>query len=320
MQAYVATQQLDKAEQAMNALEKAGGVDVARIYVSIGRQLEESYKRLRAAGDDKAAAKAAGGFEFFMARLVARPAAESNFGTLYWVAETFMTLGDSLVGSDGEPPAKAMEYYKKAAEVYEKILKACEADPKFAPKPGATVAIQIRLARCLRSQREFERAMQVLVEVLKTRQTLLQAQREAAYTYQAWGEDQPGYYVLAIRGGRKAARKDGSIINLVWGWGEIAHKVQYVKKLSNEFHEARYNLALCQLKYAESKTGKQRSEQLRQAEGAILVIQVIEPKMGGPTWYGKYDTLLRKIQGLLGVKQDKQGLKAAEKVASPAAK
>jgi len=55
--AYVATQQLDKAKAAMNALEKAGGVNVARIYVSLGRQLEDSYKRLRAEGDGQSGGK-----------------------------------------------------------------------------------------------------------------------------------------------------------------------------------------------------------------------------------------------------------------------
>jgi hypothetical protein len=252
--------------------------------------------------------------------LAARPAAESNFGTLYWVAETFMTLGDSLTSSEGKPPAEAIEYYKKAAGVYQTILKACEADAKFAPKPGAIVAVQIRFARCLRSQREFEKALQVLVEVLKTREISLEAQREAAYTYQAWGEDEPGYYILAIRGGHKVERKDGSVSYLIWGWGAIARKVQYVKKFNNDFHEARYNLALCQLKYAESKNGKERTEQLRQAEGAILVTQAIEPEMGGEKWYSQYDALLLKIQRLLGVKESKQGLKAHEKALSPATK
>jgi hypothetical protein len=320
LRAYVATQQLDKAQEAMNALEKAGGVNVSQVYMSLGRQLEASLKRLRAEGDDKAAAKAARGFEFFLTRLAARPAAESNFATLYWVAETFMTLGDGLPASDGKPPAEAMEYYRKAAGVYEKILNACESDAKFAPKPGAITAVQIRLAGCLRCQREFAKSLQVLVEVLKTRETLLQAQREAAYTYQAWGADEPGYYVLAIRGGHKAERKDGSVSNLVWGWGAIARRVQYLKKFNNDFHEARFNLALCQLKYAESKTGKERNDQLHQAERAILVIQTIEPNMGGQKWYGQYDTLLRSIQGLLGVKEDKRGLKATEETSSPSAK
>ena len=320
LRAYVATQQLDKAEKIMDALEKAGGVNVARVYMSLGRQLEESFKRLRADGDEKEAAKAARGFEFFLTRLAARPAAESTFSMLYWVAETFMNLGDSLASGDGKPPAEAMSYYKQAAEGYEKIIVACKADPKFAPQPGALTAVQIRLARCLRRQREFEQSLQVLVEILKTRETLLDAQREAAYTYQAWGEEKPGYYERAILGGHRAERKDGSVSHLVWGWGGLARKVQETEKYKDIFNEARYNLALCRLKYAESKNGQERVDQLRQAEADILVVQRIRPEMGGEKWYDQYDALLRKIQGRLGVKEDKQGLKAAENELSPASK
>ena len=321
LRAYVATQRLDKAKETMNALEKAGGtVNVTRIYITLGRQLEESLKRLRVEGNDKEAAKAVRGFEFFLARIAARPAAESSFSALYWVAETFMNLGDSLASGDGKPPPEAMNYYQQAAEVYEKTIVTCNADPKFAPQPGATTAIQIRLARCLRRLGEFEKAMDVLTEILKTRETLLEAQREAAYTYRAWGEEKPGYFMLAIRGGHKIERKDGSVSYLVWGWGGIARKVQEIKKYSDIFNEARYNLALCHLRYAESQSGQEQVKQLRQAEGDILVIQRIRPEMGGEKWYGQYDALLRKIQRRLGVKEDKQGLKAAEKELSPAAK
>jgi hypothetical protein len=42
--------------------------------------------------------------------------------------------------------------------------------------------------------------------------------------------------------------------------------------------------------------------------------------MGGKKWYGQFDALLREIQRLLGVKEDKQGLKADEKKLTPAAK
>ena len=108
----------------------------------------------------------------------------------------------------------------------------------------------------------------MLVEVLKAREISLEAQREAAYTYQAWGDDEPGYYILAIRGGHKVERNDGSVSNLVWGWGAIARKVQYIKKFNDAFHEARYNLALCQLNYAESKSGKQRPISCTRPKGA----------------------------------------------------
>jgi tetratricopeptide (TPR) repeat protein len=321
LRAYVATQQLDKAERTMNALEKTGNpADVARLYMNLGRQLEDSFKRLRAEGNEKEAGKAARGFEFFLTRIAARPAAESTFATLYWVADTFMTLGNSLAQGDGKPPADAMRFFKKAAEVYEKIIAACKADPKFASQPGAITACQIQLARCLRRQGEFKQSQQALVEVLKTRETLLEAQREAAYTYQAWGEDEPGYYILAIRGGHKVERKNGGVDYLIWGWGGIARRVQFIDKYNDTFNEARFNLAMCRLKYAESKKGQDRIDQLRQAESDILVVLRLQPKMGGEKWYGQYDTLLRDIQRRLGVKEDKQGLKAAEKEMSPGSK
>ena len=97
------------------------------------------FERLRAEGNREEAAKAARGFEFFLSRIAARPAAESTFGTLYWVAEAFMNLGDSLALGDGTPLPEAIHYYRQAAAVYEKIIAACKADAKFAPQPGALV-------------------------------------------------------------------------------------------------------------------------------------------------------------------------------------
>jgi cellulose synthase operon protein C len=320
LRAYVATQQLDKAEKAMNALEKVGGsVNVAKLYVNLGRQLEQSLKRLRAEGNNAEATKVARGFEFFLSRIAARPAAESDFNSLWWVAETFMNLGDSLSG-DGQPPPEAVKDYKKAAIAFDKIVAACEANPRFAPQPDSLTDVQLRLARCLRRMGKFEEAMAVLVEVLKTREKLLSAQREAAYTYQAWGEEKPGYFMLAVRGGHLVERKDGRPAHLVWGWAEIALKVQYMESRQDVFYEARYNLALCYFKFAKSNAGQQQLDQLRQAEQSILVVQRLRPKMGGKKWYDQFDALLRQIQKDLGVKADQQGLNAAEQKLAPASK
>ena len=49
--------------------------------------------------------------------------------------------------------------------------------------------------------------MDALVEILKVQNNMLEAQREAAYTYQAWGEEKPDYYLSAIRGGAGSSRK-----------------------------------------------------------------------------------------------------------------
>jgi cellulose synthase operon protein C len=313
LRAYVATQQLEKAEATMNALEKSGGAgNIARIYIGLGRQLEEALKRLRAEGKQEEAAKVAHGFEFFLTRIAARPAAEATFSALYWVAETFTNLGDSLSSDGRKPSPEAVKNYGKAANTYEKIVEACRADPNFAPTAGSLTSVQIRLARCLRRLGKYEEALDTLVEVLKIRDNLLDAQREAACTYQAWGAEKPGYFVLAIRGGRKVVRKDGSSVNLVWGWGGIANRVQNVEARHDIYDEARYNLALCRFKYAQSKTGQEQADELRKAAQEILIVQRIRPEMGGQKWYDQYDALLRKIQKDLGVKEEKQGLKAAE--------
>ena len=152
----------------------------------------------------------------------------------------------------------------------------------------------------------------MLVEVLTARETLIDAQREAAYTYQAWGEQDPDYFLLAIRGGHEVERKPGGTANLIWGWAGIARKVQFVDAYEDLFDEARYNMALCRLGFALSRPGDEKTQLLRLAEQDILLIQRLRPEMGGKKWYPQYDALLRKIQGLLGMSEDQQGLKAAE--------
>jgi len=230
LRAYVATQQLEKAEETMNALEKAGGPrNVTKTYIGLGRQLEDSLKRLRAEGNQEEAAKAARGFEFFLTRIAARPASESEFGVLYWVAETFMNLGDSLSPDDAEPSPEAVADYQKAAGAFTKIIEACQSDPRFVPQRGLLTNVQIRLARCLRRLGRYEEALDTLVEILKTRENLLSAQREAAYTYQAWGEEKPRCFLSAIRGGRRLCGRMEALPIWSGDGAESPGKVQNLK-------------------------------------------------------------------------------------------
>ena len=76
---------------------------------------------------------------------------------------------------------------------------------------------------------------------------------------------------------------------------------------------ARYNLALCRMKYALGKFDPEKIDVLRQAEQDILVVQRLRPDLGGKKWYDQYDALLRKSQQSLGVNADQQGLKTAER-------
>ncbi|MFH1268020.1 MAG: hypothetical protein ABIK89_20070, partial [Planctomycetota bacterium] len=95
LRAYVAAQQLDKAEKIMNSLEeevaKRGDADAAktltRIYISLGRELEGLLERLRKEKKTEELKKVSDGFELFLTRISERK--EGNtFNSLNWVAET----------------------------------------------------------------------------------------------------------------------------------------------------------------------------------------------------------------------------------------
>lgn len=311
LRAYVAAQQLDRAEDTMNLLEKiSGGENLTRIYFSLGKQLEESLKRIRDKGSEEDATVVARGFTAFLTRLSTRPRKETTFNMLSWVAEMFMTLGGKLDPGNGKLPAEAADYYKKAADTYRIIIQACRADANYGPQPTSIYSAQIRLARCLRQMRKYGQDMDVLLEILKVQNNVIEAQREAALTYQKWAEDNPEFYISAIRGGRK----DESGGYVVWGWSRIARRVQGKPNLENLFHEARYNLALCRFKYAMSKSGQEQNELLEQAKSDITVVETLYPQMGGQQWRDQYDALLKKIQKGLSLPED--GLKALQKKAS----
>ncbi|MFH1920219.1 MAG: hypothetical protein ABIP48_10080, partial [Planctomycetota bacterium] len=407
LRAYVGAQELDKAEEAMDALETmiAAGGDAAtagkltEIYIMLGRELQETLKRLRQENKNDEAEKVAGGFEVFLSRISKREKG-NTFNSLNWVAETFYNLGASLDPDGQETPEKAKDYYKEAATTYVKILKKIkeqkqpppsdfrpaieqvvaiftkinedkqvppshsraaieqvratltkinedkqvppshfraaieqsvgiltkitedkdvppgpltasvnqsvvilikikEDSAPFAPS-GAATNIQVRLAACLRALNQHAEAMKFLLNILNESERRVDVQIEAARTYQDWAklEGKSGYYNFAIKGGNKVGDR-----YLVWGWGGVARRVAPYDKYQSTFHEARYNLALCRLKYAQSQQGAEKADTLEMAEKDILSTQLLYPTMGGDEWYPKYDALLKNIQRLRGVKR-----------------
>lgn len=308
LRAYVGAEQLEKAEETMNGLESlvAEGGDAAaasrltEIYIMLGRELQEMLKRLRQENKLDEAEQVARGFELFLERISGREAG-NNFGSLNWVAETFYSLGASLDPGGEALPAKAKDYYTSAATTYLSILTQIKKDKKGDWAPAAAAAsIQVRLAACLRALDEHDRAMKLLVTILKQRENRVDVQMEAARTYQDWAgmEGKSGYYNFAINGGQK---QNGHY--LVWGWGGIARRVAAYEQFRSTFFEARYSLAVCRLKLARSKLGEEKQKLLEMAEKDITRVHQLYPKMGGQESYDRFDALLKTIQKLRGDKR-----------------
>jgi len=290
---------------------------LTQIYIRLGHELQEQMERFRKERKTTELEKVGHAFDLFLTQISKREAG-NNFYSLSWVAETFFSLGSGYDPGGQTLPDQARTYYQQAAAAYQKTLDRCKADPQFAPTPEAIVGVRVRLARCLRRLGQYPEAMDLLTAGLQERANFIDAQVEAAYTYQAWGEKKPGYFQLAIGGGRRYKKADGTEDYLVWGWGKISRIVAANANFAAVFFEARYNIPLCRLKSALNLTGDERKAALAQADRDIVIVQMLYPEMGGAEWYARFDDLLRKIQELRGLPV--VGLQGPKTASVPAAK
>lgn len=323
LRAYVGAQQMEKAEKAMASLDdyvakKPGGdqATLTRIYISLGRELEEQVQALKNDPTKKEALdKVLQGFETFLTKLSDRKEGNS-FNSLSWVGETFFRLGSGL-DTGGAVTEQAKDYYAKAFTAYDNLITLSKKDAKFAPSADAITALEIRLSMCERRQGKYKEALDRLEAILKTNDKLLEAQRQAAYTYQEWATQNPGYFLNAMLGGRPNPKTKK---NTIWGWHMLSIMVQTNPNKDigeGVFHEARYNLALSRYKHALVLSPAEKLEKLKSAQTDITITYRLRPTMGEKyQWKDKYDKLLQDVQKALGEKAT--GLSGLETV-QPAA-
>jgi hypothetical protein len=155
---------------------------------------------------------------------------------------------------------------------------------------------------CERRLGKHKESLDRLMKLLQQNNKLLEAQRQAAYTYQEWAAKDAGYYLNAMLGGR---RNTATNQNIFWGWHTLSVMVQRhpSKDLSEGvFHEARYNLAECRYRHAMAQSPAEKLEKLKLAQQDIAVTYRLRPSLGGPEREKKYDKLLQDIQKALGQK------------------
>jgi tetratricopeptide (TPR) repeat protein len=301
LQSYVGVRDLDRAEQIVEELEAAiaesgdseAGRRLTTIYIQLGRDLQEQLERLRSEKRNEQIEQVSKGFELFLTKISQRDKG-NTFSSLLWVAETFNSLGQGFDTGGATLTAEARNYYEKAADTYRRILLNID-KPEFKAPANSTDAIKVRLARTLRKLGQFKEALSLLYSVLKERPNMVEAQFEAAYTYQAWGEQRPPYYGIAISGSQQYKE--------IWGWSALSRKLIRSPQHSEAFHEARYNLNLCLYQWALKETeAAAREKKLNQSKNDIQAIARLFPQMGGREWYNKYNDLYKKIQKALGEK------------------
>lgn len=247
LRAYVGTQQIDNALQAMSKLESVGGQDTTAIYTELGRELQQELARLKESGKKKRLQEVRTSFELFLSKVYEKRD-KTDYNSLLWIGETYFGLGQA-VGADDQSAADA--YLTKAGQAYSEILDNDLADD------GTAVAVRLRLARCQRALRQYESALELTKTILTERIMQLDVQFEAAHILADWGSDPATGETDRIKealGGIKGP--DGQ--KLVWGWQTLATRLNNRQGtdewegLKSKFMDASYESLRSRLRLAET--------------------------------------------------------------------
>jgi cellulose synthase operon protein C len=303
LRAQIGRHKVDASIEAMQGLEKIAGASgaegVTAIYVSLGKEIEKEIGRLIASNDQARLSEVRKSFDKFLEEL-SRRSQTMSYGSLLWIAETYTGLGEGM----SDDAATAHEYFGKAAATYELLLTKASADTSPTAK-DRVLSLDLRLANSRRRQGEYERALETVRTVIAQRPKMLDFQVVAAGILQDWGAspaaDAEHRSLEAIRGTRDSAPGP------VWGWAEVAARVQRVlaagkadNELREKYFDARYNIPVCRRQCAlAEKDPAMRSKILEVALGEIRAFAMVSTDVTEDAWK-RLDGLYQQIEHDLG--------------------
>lgn len=318
---FIGTQQIDKAQQAMDLLEKqagSGGEAAAKLtalYLSMGRDLQEQLRGLAGeAAAPERAAKLLAGFETFLERVAER---DTKIASQMWVASTYDALASGEGAGAVVSKAQREKYLAKAAEVYERLLGSGAAEvAQYEP------TLRLKMAGIYHDRGQWDDARKHIDWFLTdaSRQNMIDAQIASAKLAQAAGEATTDASAAA-KEFREAVSGDTSGGRVSWGWGGIANKLvrqaftgtdERAARAQSQFFDARLNLARCRLAWAE-KSDSSRDKLLEMAFNDVAITYKLYPQLGGAATRARFDALLREIQKARGEPAD--GLAAIDAAA-----
>lgn len=312
LRAYVSATppQTDKALKTMDELEATVGGEggskdsLTRIYFGLGLQLQQQIKELTAAGKREEASRVVKAFAVFLDRLNEQ-SGDADWVNQQWIGQTFYNLGEGLatsssIASEASPERKG--YYERASKVFQAMIDRARENPDFAPSENSLLAARVQLGQSQRKRGDYEQALDTFSSILLEKQSILDVQKAAAYTFQEWGADgAPQQLRSAVAGGRSVA---GSGKKLIWGWSKMAgiaaRFARQQPKYKDLFFECWLNVAKCRYLGGKQESGAARSEELSKARRTIRSMVQQYPDLGGPERQRDFDLLLKQIQQLEG--------------------
>lgn len=318
---FIGTQQIDKAQQAMDLLEKqagSGGEAAAKLtalYLSMGRDLQDQLRGLAGeAAAPERAAKLLAGFETFLERVAER---DTKIASQMWVASTYDALASGEGAGAVVSKVQREKYLAKAAEVYERLLGSGAAEvAQYEP------TLRLKMAGIYHDRGQWDDARKHIDWFLTdaSRQNMIDAQIASAKLAQAAGEATTDADAAA-KEFREAVSGDTSGGRVSWGWGGIANKLvrqaftgadERAERAQSQFFDARLNLARSRLAWAE-KSESSRDKLLEMAFNDVAITYKLYPQLGGAATRARFDALLREIQTARGEPAD--GLAAIDAAA-----
>lgn len=223
--------------------------------------------------------------------------------TLHWAAQTLLGLGQGQLGESQQRASGQTEaLIKSAATLLERIANKAKAEPSWLNDPDVLRQIRLELATAARLTGQYKTAIDSLTLVLTENNVLVDAQVEAALSYEQWAASLPekfaiASYSAAINGAKPGNNKR----NILWGWGVIAQRTMGNEKFESTFFDARYHLAVCRYLQGKKTTDANQSRKLiEQSSEDIRNVLVRYPELGGKASRTKFDLLMKEIQKGLG--------------------
>jgi hypothetical protein len=315
LRCFVEAEALDKAQEAMNLLERLAGegqesaARLTAMYFAMGQELQAELESLaKDPGGDKGKGRARArailaGFEKFLDGVAKR---DPRVPSQIWVASTYLTLGSGGGTGSIVPTAEATKYLDRASTVFESLLSRKD-DPEVVK---FETALRLKMAEIHGARgraKELDEQLDWLLSD-KRRQNTPDLQMQVARMLQSTGERLAATDAVAAEEKLRAAsggRTAGA--SVAWGWGGIANRLSKqafggedarAMKAREQFFEARLNVATCLLKRAllSSKSPSEKQELLTKAAESIEVTRKLYPELGGAAFQQRFDRLQKDIQ------------------------